>query len=61
MSNSDQLAEKLFQCGQSTDDVTWRLPLTEEYANQIVSNFADVANISNESEFLQLIENAIDA
>ncbi|MEC9063874.1 MAG: leucyl aminopeptidase, partial [Pseudomonadota bacterium] len=46
MSNSDQLAEKLFQCGQSTDDVTWRLPLTEEYANQIVSNFADVANIS---------------
>lgn len=46
MSNSDQLAEKLFQCGQSTDDVTWRLPLTEEYADQIVSNFADVANIS---------------
>ena len=46
MSNSDQLAENLFQCGQSTDDVTWRLPLTEEYADQIVSNFADVANIS---------------
>ena len=46
MSNSDQLAEKLFQCGQSTDDVTWRLPLTEEYADQIVSNFADVATIS---------------
>ena len=46
MSNSDQLADQLFQCGQSTDDVTWRLPLTEEYANQIVSNFADVANIS---------------
>ena len=49
MSNSDQLAEKLFQCGQSTDDVTWRLPLTEEYADQIVSNFADVANISTRS------------
>ena len=46
MSNSDQLADQLFQCGQTTDDVTWRLPLTEEYANQIVSNFADVANIS---------------
>ena len=46
MSNSDQLADQLFQCGQSTDDVTWRLPLTEDYANQIVSNFADVANIS---------------
>jgi len=46
MSNSDQLANQLLQCGQSTDDVTWRLPLTEEYANQIVSNFADVANIS---------------
>ena len=46
MSNSDQLAEKLFECGQTTDDVTWRLPLTEEYADQIVSNFADVANIS---------------
>ena len=46
MSNSDELAEKLFECGQTTDDVTWRLPLTEEYADQIVSNFADVANIS---------------
>ena len=46
MSNSDQLAEKLFECGQTTDDLTWRLPLTEEYADQIVSNFADVANIS---------------
>ena len=46
MSNSDRLAEKLFECGQTTDDVTWRLPLTEEYADQIVSNFADVANIS---------------
>ena len=46
MSNSDVLADKLLNSGKSTDDLTWRLPLTEDYSNQIVSNFADVANIS---------------
>ena len=46
MSNSDHLAEKLLNAGIDSGDATWRLPLTEDYSNQIVSNFADVANIS---------------
>ena len=46
MSNSDDLAEKLLNAGIDSGDATWRLPLTEDYSNQIVSNFADVANIS---------------
>ena len=46
MSNSDTLAEKIISAGRVSGDSTWRLPLTEDYANQIVSNFADVANIS---------------
>ena len=46
MSNSDVLADKIIDAGLASGDATWRLPLTEDYANQIVSNFADVANIS---------------
>jgi len=46
MSNSDVLAQKIIKAGETSGDVTWRLPLTEDYASQIVSNFADVANIS---------------
>ena len=46
MSNSDVLADKIINAGIAPGDATWRLPLTEDYASQIVSNFADVANIS---------------
>ena len=29
-----------------TDDRAWQLPLTEDYAEQLRSNFADMANIA---------------
>lgn len=45
MSNNDELANKLFEAGQITGDKTWRMPLAEEYDNQLKSNFADMANI----------------
>ncbi len=45
VSNDDALAQELVAAGQRADDRAWQLPLTEEYAEQLKSNFADFANI----------------
>jgi len=45
LSHSDALANKLLAAGVAADDRAWRLPLTEEYTQQLRSNFADFANI----------------
>src|SRR5690606_36827688 len=44
-SNNDELANKLNTIGELTGDRVWRLPLWEEYDEQLKSNFADMANI----------------
>jgi leucyl aminopeptidase len=44
-SNNDALAEALLAAGNYSGDRAWRLPVWEEYAEQLKSNFADVANI----------------
>ena len=46
MTNSESLANELTYSGEVSNDPTWRLPLNDDYAKQIKSNFADVANIS---------------
>lgn len=45
MSNDDELADTLYKAGQLTGDLTWQLPLWDEYQTQLDSNFADMANI----------------
>jgi leucyl aminopeptidase len=45
MANDDALARELVDAGLRADDRCWQLPLTEEYADQLKSNFADMANI----------------
>ena len=45
MSNDDELAERLLSAGRSSGDRAWRLPLGEDYAEQLKSNFADFANV----------------
>ena len=45
-SPSDELASALFAAGEASLDPCWRLPLDEEYAEGLKSNFADVANIA---------------
>ena len=45
MSPDDKLAQTLYQCGLDSLDPVWRLPLWEEYQEQLRSNFADIANI----------------
>jgi len=44
-SNNDELAEQLLSCGQDSNDRAWRLPLWDEYDQQLKSPFADMANI----------------
>jgi leucyl aminopeptidase len=44
-SPDDDLAGELFNAGQKSLDTAWRMPLDEEYHEQLKSNFADMANI----------------
>ncbi|MDP3270648.1 MAG: leucyl aminopeptidase [Limnobacter sp.] len=44
-SPDDDLANELFKAGQNALDTAWRMPLDEEYHEQLKSNFADMANI----------------
>ncbi len=43
--NDDALAHELLAAGNFTYDRAWRLPLHDEYQEQLSSNFADFANI----------------
>lgn len=43
--SDDHLAKALLAAGSYADDRAWRLPLWEDYAEQLKSNFADVANV----------------
>ena len=40
-----RLARELVQAGARANDRGWQLPFTEEYAEQLRSNFADIANV----------------
>ena len=45
MGNDDALVRELVEAGRRADDRCWQLPLTEEYGEQLKSNFADFANV----------------
>jgi leucyl aminopeptidase len=45
MGNDDALVRELTEAGRRADDRCWQLPLTEEYGEQLKSNFADFANV----------------
>ena len=44
-SNDDELADALLDAGSTSGDRAWRLPIWEDYQQQLKSNFADMANI----------------
>lgn len=44
-SGNDEIAQSLAAAGERAQDLCWRMPLDEEYAEGLKSNFADVANI----------------
>jgi leucyl aminopeptidase len=41
----DKLAKEVADAGEAADDKVWRMPLWEDYQQQLDSNFADMANI----------------
>jgi leucyl aminopeptidase len=45
LSNNDALAAGLLAAGETAGDRAWRMPLWEDYQQQLDSNFADMANI----------------
>ena len=45
MSNDEELAGALLAAGRRASDPRWRLPLADEYQEQLKSNFADFANV----------------
>lgn len=49
MTGNDDLAEELLSAGDSIRDRAWRLPLWDDYQEQLDSNFADIANIGGPS------------
>ena len=58
--SDDALAQGLLAAGDAALDPCWRMPLDEEYAEGLKSNFADVANVAgraggavNAAKFLQ--------
>ncbi len=44
-SNDDALADELLAASKSANDPAWRMPLDDDYQEQLKSNFADMANI----------------
>jgi len=45
MSTNDGLAEEIAAAGGRSDDRVWRLPVGDDYADALKSNFADFANV----------------
>ncbi len=45
-SSDDALAQSLLKAGENSLDLCWRMPLDDDYADGLKSNFADVANVA---------------
>ncbi|NMG73509.1 leucyl aminopeptidase [Aromatoleum diolicum] len=45
LANDDALARELIDCGTTSGDRAWQLPLWDEYQELLKSNFADMGNI----------------
>ena len=46
MSSDDNLAHELLKAGIEAEDRAWRLPIGEEWNEELKSNFADFANVA---------------
>jgi len=49
LSNHNPLAHELLNASEQAGDRAWRLPMADEYQEQLDSNFADMANIGGRS------------
>jgi leucyl aminopeptidase len=44
LSNDDALATEIEECGRTTGDLVWRLPMHREYGEMIKGQYADIVN-----------------
>ena len=44
MANDQALADEILQAGKDASDEAWQLPITDDYQDQLKSNFADIPN-----------------
>ena len=44
--SDDSLAKALMDAGDASQDLCWRMPLDDDYAEGLKTNFADVANVA---------------
>ena len=44
--SSEALSQALFEAGEASLDLCWRMPLDDDYAEGLKTNFADVANVA---------------
>ncbi|MGE8398189.1 MAG: leucyl aminopeptidase, partial [Comamonas sp.] len=44
--NQDSLAQALMQAGDKSQDLCWQMPLDDDYAEGLKSNFADMGNVA---------------
>jgi leucyl aminopeptidase len=44
--SNDELAASLLAAGEASADLCWRMPLDDDYAEGLKTNFADVANVA---------------
>jgi leucyl aminopeptidase len=49
MSRDDDIAKAITEAGVAADDRSWHMPLADEYALALRSNFADLANVGGRS------------
>ncbi len=49
MSNHNPLAHELLNAGEKSADRAWRLPIWEDYHQQLKSNFADFSNLGGKA------------
>ena len=45
LANNDALAKKMFEAGQKTGERVWRLPLYEDYAEEMKGDITDLKNL----------------
>ncbi len=48
MANDQDLADEILQAGKDANDEAWQLPMTDDYQDQLKSNFADIPNIGGD-------------
>lgn len=48
MANDNDFADEILQAGKDAGDEAWCLPMTDDYQDQLQSNFADIPNIGND-------------